>query len=90
MKWLRIVWILFALGVLTPLSSGQCQITVDSAYVYKCAEWKVKSFVYKDQRDSLNVELQKVVADKPNKWQWGGFGYIGGLVTAILIFITLR
>ena len=74
-----------------PLSGGQCQITVDSAYVYKCAEWKVKAFVYMDQRDSLNAEVQKILkeCDRPKTWKYGlAFGV--GLITIPFIKLLLR
>jgi hypothetical protein len=91
MKKLRLKWILLGLFLLIPLSSGQCQINVDSAYVYKCAEWKVRAFIYLEQRDSLNIELTHALeeADRPRAWKYGlAFGV--GLITIPLLKLLSR
>lgn len=88
---LRLKWILSGLCLWILLLAGSCEIkaqTQDTAFVYKCAEWKAKAIVYEAQRDSLMTVIKD--CDKPKTWLYIGIGYAGGILTAITIKLLAR
>lgn len=93
------------LWTMTSAPNGSCQIvrtnkfykdsvTVPVKLIDDCIHYKADKEYYEYVADSVSwvaVEYKKEIKEMENdKYIYGGFGYIGGMVTAILIFLSVR
>lgn len=93
------------LWIMTNAPNGSCQtahtnkfykdsVTVPVKLIDDCIHYKVDKEYYEYVADSVSwvaVERQKELKEmESDKYIYGGLGYVGGLVTAILIFLSVR